>query len=70
MTSKGLTCIDCNNLSEEDDDEDTKHINKEIKIDGDGIKVIDKNTRIKIDKDGIEIKKPKAEEKEEVIEIK
>ncbi len=67
MTDKGLDCIDCENLYDDDDEEflrhhhlnDNEYKSKNITINDHGIKVKGKEAEIKIDKDGIRIKTPK-----------
>jgi phage shock protein PspC (stress-responsive transcriptional regulator) len=69
MTDKGLDCIDCENLFDDEDEELTRHHHlndneyksKNITINDHGIKVNGKEAEIKIDKDGIRIKTPEKE---------
>ncbi len=58
MTDKGLKCIDCENLSSLDSDDDDE---KDIEINDNGIKVNGKNTQIKIDENGIKIRTPEKD---------
>lgn len=64
MTDKGLECIDCQDLEDDDDDIGHEHFrSKNITIGDDGIKVNGKDAEIKIDEDGIRIKTPEKEYK-------
>ena len=61
MTENGLKCIDCDGLisvSEHDDDE--VNIEKDIKIDENGVHINGKETQIKIDSTGININTKKT----------
>ena len=61
MTENGLKCIDCDGLvsvSEHDDDEVI--IEKDIKIDENGVDINGKDTQIKIDSNGIKINTEKT----------
>ncbi|MES2678987.1 MAG: PspC domain-containing protein [Bacteroidota bacterium] len=66
MTDKGLDCIDCEDLYDEEAEIRRHHHGKEYKsknitINDRGIKVNGKEAEIKIDKDGIRIKTPEKD---------
>jgi phage shock protein PspC (stress-responsive transcriptional regulator) len=64
MTSRGLKCIDCDNLDNNDRDEDgeiTISKNKKITINGEGVNIDGEDTQIKIDENGIKIRTPEKE---------
>ncbi len=67
MTDKGLTCIDCDNLHNIDEEWDhhrnKRHRTEKISIDERGVKVNGKDAEIKIDEHGILIKTEDGEEK-------
>jgi phage shock protein PspC (stress-responsive transcriptional regulator) len=66
MSSRGLKCIDCDNLEEGEDFEgDARRKHDHVIINGDGISVDDHGSRIRINKKGIMVHTP-----EEDVEMK